>query len=84
MIPKHKFIKVGSLEEVLELLNENDNAKVIAGGTDIIPGFHIDSARFRDIKFLIDINNVEEFNSIELTGNKTTIYWSCNKFYRNY
>lgn len=73
MIPTHKFIKAGSLEEVLELLNENDNSKVIAGGTDIIPGFHIDSARFRDIKILIDINKVKDFNSIELTGDNLFI-----------
>ena len=78
MIPKHKFIKAENLDEVLKLLNENDGAKLIAGGTDIIPGFHIDSARFKDIKFLIDINRIKDFKLIELTDDHLSIGASSN------
>ena len=66
MIPGHKFIMAQNLTEVLNILNENSNAKVIAGGTDIIPGFHIDSARFKDIELLVDINNLQELKTIEI------------------
>jgi len=78
MIPKHKYINAENLDEVLVLLNENENAKVIAGGTDIIPGFHIDSARFKDIKLLIDINKIKDFNSIELIDDILSIGASSN------
>ncbi|MBL1211840.1 MAG: hypothetical protein HND52_00665 [Ignavibacteriae bacterium] len=78
MIPEHKFINADNIEDVLRLLNENDNAKVIAGGTDIIPGFHIDSARFKEIELLIDINKIKDFNSIELADNHLSIGASSN------
>ena len=78
MISRHKFIKAENLDEVLKLLNENEDTKLIAGGTDIIPGFHIDSARFKDIKFLIDINRIKEFKLIELTDDSLSIGASLN------
>jgi CO/xanthine dehydrogenase FAD-binding subunit len=78
MIPKHKFIKAENLDEVLKLLNENEGAKLIAGGTDIIPGFHIESARFKDIKFLIDINRIKDFKLIQLTDDHLSIGASSN------
>ena len=78
MIPGHKFIMAQNLTEVLNILNENSNAKVIAGGTDIIPGFHIDSARFKDIELLVDINNLQELKTIEIFKDHLEIGPACN------
>jgi CO/xanthine dehydrogenase FAD-binding subunit len=60
MIPKHKYLIGNNLEQVLTLLNEFEDSKLIAGGTDIIPGFHIDSVRFKNIKYLIDISRIKD------------------------
>jgi CO/xanthine dehydrogenase FAD-binding subunit len=65
MIPKHKYLIGNNLEQVLTLLNEFEDSKLIAGGTDIIPGFHIDSVRFKNIKYLIDISRIKDLKSIE-------------------
>jgi carbon-monoxide dehydrogenase medium subunit/xanthine dehydrogenase FAD-binding subunit len=54
-----------SVEEVLQILsNHRTKNKIIAGGTDIIPGFHINSPRFTGIDVLVDINGIKEISQI--------------------
>ncbi|APF18877.1 molybdopterin dehydrogenase FAD-binding [Caldithrix abyssi DSM 13497] len=66
MIPEIEYYKAQNLKETLEALDHfNSEARLIAGGTDIIPGFHINSSRFRDIHVLIDISQVPELTNIE-------------------
>ena len=65
MIPEIEYIRPNNLQEALQALSENgETARVIAGGTDIIPGFHINSRRFRDIKALVDISTLPEVTAI--------------------
>ncbi len=66
MIPEIDFIRPQSLEEALQALAKfKEDGRPIAGGTDIIPGFHINSRRFRDLKVLINIASLPELTTIE-------------------
>jgi xanthine dehydrogenase FAD-binding subunit len=66
VIPEIEYSRPDKIEEVLSLLagNHGDTC-VIAGGTDIIPGFQQGGARFRHIKKLVDINQIKELKIIE-------------------
>ncbi|MCK5074953.1 MAG: FAD binding domain-containing protein [Calditrichia bacterium] len=78
MIPDIEFFKPGQLGEVLEMLykrseknekseknGESENIRPLAGGTDILPGFHQASSRFIKIEKLIDINGIPELKKME-------------------
>ena len=66
MIPEIKYYRPGTVEEALKLLEtSNGEARLIAGGTDIIPGFQQESKRFVGIKTLIDTKSIFELCRIE-------------------
>ena len=74
MIPAIDFHRPETIEDVLELLAENNNkAKIIAGGTDIIPGFQQRAARFQTIKKLIDVSHLAALKIIEQKDQTITI-----------
>ena len=55
-----EFRQPQTLKEALRLLSESGkNTRLIAGGTDVIPGLRQGSARFKDIRHLIDIHAPE-------------------------
>ena len=65
MIPEIEYLRPKNLPEALQMLAEsNGTARIIAGGTDILPGFHINSRRFRDIRTLVDISTLPELTNI--------------------
>ncbi len=65
MIPEVDYLRPDSLQQVLNILQQQgDQARLLAGGTDIIPGFHINSRRFKNIQLLVDISNLPELKSI--------------------
>lgn len=66
MIPKLEIFHPETIEEASNLLSNYADSKIIAGGTDIIPGFHIDSPRFRNLRCLIDINGIHELKTISI------------------
>jgi len=53
-----------TLEDALCLINTEPGVKILAGGTDIIPGIRQNSSRFRNIKTLCDITHLPETNFI--------------------
>ena len=66
MIPEIKYIRPESVEEALKILeSSNGQAQLIAGGTDIIPGFQQESKRFVGIKTLIDTKSITDLRKIE-------------------
>jgi len=74
MIPVKEILIPKSVDEICRLLqNNNGTSKIIAGGTDIIPGFHIESPRFTNIERLIDINNIKELKSISIDNDVISI-----------
>ncbi len=67
MIPEIGYIRPRNLHEALEALGASrETVRVIAGGTDIIPGFHINSRRFRDIQTLVDISGLPDLTFVNL------------------
>ncbi len=61
-----QYIAPKTLNRALSILSKyKKDAKILAGGTDIIPGFHISSRRFIDTKLLIDIKKISQFNQIK-------------------
>lgn len=74
MIPNLEYTKPETIDELLELLKGNDgNSKLLAGGTDIIPGFQQDANRFRNIQKLIDINDIQVLQEIKQNENHLEI-----------
>ena len=66
MIPKIQYIRPKDLEEAVALLGQHkQNVAVIAGGTDVVPAYQIDSVRYKDIKVLVDIRRLEPLNIIK-------------------
>ncbi len=70
-IPKLNYYKPKSLNEALKLLNELKEAKVIAGGTDLI--VDIKTRRIKPPKNLIDISEISELKYIEENENSIKI-----------
>lgn len=65
MIPDLEFYLPDNVFDACKILSEDNHAKIIAGGTDIIPGFHIKSPRFRNISALVDIQKIQELKKVE-------------------
>ncbi len=60
-----EFFRPKDLEEALSMLAEpGGNHRVIAGGTDIIPGMHQGAKRFENIERLVAIDHLRELNRI--------------------
>ena len=60
--------------EVLDILaGEKEKAAPIAGGTDIIPGFHQKANRFAGLRILIDINQIPDLKKIRITNSGASI-----------
>ncbi|MCX6170406.1 MAG: FAD binding domain-containing protein [Ignavibacteriales bacterium] len=69
-----EIISPKNLNEALNLLSGNGkNVHIIAGGTDVVPGLNQESARFKDIKLLIDINRIPEMKGIHVNKERISI-----------
>lgn len=74
MIPEIEFYRPHSLKDLLIFLKENQtDSKIIAGGTDIIPGVKQKASRFSHIKLLADIYHLNELKAIKLRDNYLSI-----------
>ncbi len=70
MFSPFEYVKAENLEEVFKLLEENDDAQIIAGGTDLL--VKLREAK-RSPETLIDIKELEELKGIKKEGNKVKI-----------
>ena len=74
MIPQFKYCRPKSLNELKYYLDDfQGNSKILAGGTDIVPGFIQESQRFTSITHLIDINTIDDFKKIKLDNGFVSI-----------
>ena len=55
------YEKVNTIEEVVKLLNENEETKILAGGQTLIPTM---KQRLASPSTLIDISGIDELNFI--------------------
>lgn len=66
MIPEHfEYHAPSTIDEVLKLLVENEDAKVLAGGHSLLPMMKL---RFAEASHLIDMNGVEALKGISDQG----------------
>ena len=61
------------LHDALVLLENNADARIISGGTDVIPAFQQGSARYKNVSALVDITNIQELKSVEETDSEIVI-----------
>lgn len=74
MISSLEILIPKNLNEALSLLVESkNNCRIIAGGTDVVPGLQQGSNRFANSDLLIDINRIPEIKSITRTREKISI-----------
>ena len=78
MIPPIEYIRPESLNELLTLLNKhNGDAKIFAGGTDIVTGLQQGLSRFKKIKVLLDINHIPDLMRIKKENGNIVIGAAC-------
>jgi carbon-monoxide dehydrogenase medium subunit/xanthine dehydrogenase FAD-binding subunit len=66
MIPQIEFVRPKTLHDALSILAESgDGARVIAGGTDVIPGFQQGDLRLKSARTLVDIHHLPELKNVE-------------------
>jgi len=56
------YTKAGSIQEAIQLLEQNPAAHLIAGGTDVLVKLHKGKAQF---PYLVDIHDIAELNFID-------------------
>jgi xanthine dehydrogenase FAD-binding subunit len=74
-ISSHK--KAGSVKEAISLLTENPDAKLIAGGTDVLIKLREGKKQF---SHLVDIHGLKELNFIKKDGDNTIVIGSSTVF----
>lgn len=66
-IPQLNYYRPKTLEQLKNYLKDFQyNSRILAGGTDFVPGFVQKSHRFNSITHLIDINFISELKAITL------------------
>lgn len=74
MMPEFDFVKPVDLKQALEILAEGDpGIRPLAGGTDILPGFHQQAPRFAGIRTLLDIHDLPELTTVQETDDGISI-----------
>jgi CO/xanthine dehydrogenase FAD-binding subunit len=68
------YFEPKTTEEAIGFLTRyGTEAKVIAGGTDVIRGMRQKLTRLRDVKYLVDITNIPGLDYLECDGNGLTV-----------
>ncbi len=65
MIPDLEIYLATDIKEALGMLKSED-ARIIAGGTDVVPGLSQGSNRFKDVRVLVDINHISQLKGISV------------------
>ncbi|MEW6701770.1 MAG: FAD binding domain-containing protein [Bacteroidota bacterium] len=74
MMPSFEILFPKDLKEALSMLaSSGKNTRIIAGGTDIIPGMNQESNRFKNTEVLVDINKVSEIKGVQLVRDRISI-----------
>jgi CO/xanthine dehydrogenase FAD-binding subunit len=68
------YLKAVSTDSACDLLRQyNGEARLIAGGTDIMVQIRKDDKRLSDMKYVIDIGDIPELSYVEAQGNTVLI-----------
>ena len=75
MIPsKFDYIKASSVDQVIQLLGEGTDAKILAGGHSLVPAMKL---RLNNPSLLIDISGIDGLNDISEDGGEIVIGANC-------
>lgn len=73
MFEKLNYCECKSFNEAFNILENNKNCCIIAGGTDVIIGIRNNSSRFRDVGTILDLRNVPNIRGIYEENDKFII-----------
>lgn len=62
---KFDYVRASSVDEAIQLLSQNEDAKLLAGGHSLLPAMKL---RLADAPLLIDIGRIAELKSITANG----------------
>ncbi len=71
------YNKANSVQQAIQLLQENPEAKLIAGGTDVLIKLHKGKGRF---SHLVDIHDIAELNYVKLSNDGDLVIGSGTCF----
>ncbi|STM08015.1 xanthine dehydrogenase FAD-binding subunit [Escherichia coli] len=72
------YHRAATLADAINLLADNPQAKLLAGGTDVLIQLHHHNDRYRHI---VDIHNLAELRGITLAEDGSLTYRLCNDIY---
>ncbi len=64
MFEKIQYYECTSFNEAFNILENNKNSCIIAGGTDVIIGIRNESSRFKDVETILDLRNLPNIKGI--------------------
>jgi len=71
---KYEYLCPSSIKEACELLAKHrSDARIIAGGTDLMVQIRHNDKRFEDIKYVVDLTHIKEMNFIREEEEKIRI-----------
>ena len=62
---KFDYVKASSVEEVIDILSQNDDAKIIAGGHSLLPAMKL---RLSQPSMLVDVSGISGLSGISANG----------------
>lgn len=62
---KFEYVRASSVDEAINLLSENEDAKLLAGGHSLLPAMKL---RLSDAPMLVDIGRIAELKAIRANG----------------
>ena len=77
MFDFEKYIKPKTIDETIKYISENPDARLIAGGTDIL--INLKKGKFENLT-LIDIHDIKELKFIKIDDNKNILIGSGTTF----
>ncbi len=75
----NNYFEAYSIEEAADILATNENAKIIAGGTDVLIKLREHSPKFAGCDF-VGITRISDLQQIELTNTGDVLIGGCNSF----
>jgi 4-hydroxybenzoyl-CoA reductase subunit beta len=69
-LPQFKLLRPRTLDEALSLLAKHNNARIVAGGTDLIPSMR---QKLFEPQYVMDIRNIAELKGIRQQGSGVEI-----------
>jgi len=74
---EYDFLTAKDVDAALEYLHNNENVKVLAGGTDLLVDIHKESPRLEKFDYVLDISNIKSLRFINETESSVELGPLC-------